>query len=933
MRVKDTLNLGKTKFKMRGNLPVKEVERQKAWEENDLYQQRQKLNEGKPSFVLHDGPPYANGDIHMGHAMNKISKDIIVRFKSMSGFRSPFVPGWDTHGLPIEQQLKKEGYDRKKMGINEFRQLCHEYALKQVERQKAEFKRLGISAEWDNPYLTLQPEFEAAQIRAFGAMAEKGLIYQGKKPVFWSWSSESALAEAEVEYHDVTSPSAFYAEKVIDGKGVLDNDNTYMAVWTTTPWTIPGSEGIVVSPDFNYSVVKPAGDDRQFVIATEMLNDVAAKFGWEDYETVKVVTGKDLEYIVAQHPLDNSRELLTMLGDYVTLDAGTGLVHTAPGFGEDDYYVGKQYGLDIFVPVDDKGYMTEEAGPDFAGVFYEDANQIALDKLKEAGLLLHYMPYEHSYPFDWRTKKPIIFRATPQWFASVDKIKEPILEALKDVKFHPEWGNRRLSNMIKDRGDWVISRQRVWGVPLPIFYAEDGTAIITPETIEHVADLFAKNGSDIWFEKEAKDLLPEGFTSEHSPNGEFTKENDIMDVWFDSGTSHQGVLAQRDYLTYPADLNLEGSDQYRGWFNSSLITSVAVSDHAPYKEIISQGFTLDGNGHKMSKSLGNTIAPEDVIKQMGAEIVRLWVTSVDTSADVRVSMESFKKVSDMYKKIRNTMRYLLANTSDFDAKTNSVEFNDLEAADQYMLVRLNQFIETAIDLYDHYNFLELNKRLMSFISNDLSAFYLDFAKDVVYIDSTDGHKRRSMQTVMYQIVVALTKLMTPILPHTTEEIWTFLNEPEEFVQLAEMPKVDHFADEAMLLSKWDQFLELRVNVLKALEEARDAKLIGKSSEAALTLYVSDETKGLLDSLHTDLATILMVSELTIAPIAEATDDSESFGNELAVLVARATGEVCERCRLVRKDIAADPDYPTLCASCAHIVRSEFPETAAEGFEE
>ena len=933
MRVKDTLNLGKTKFKMRGNLPVKEVERQKTWEENDLYQQRQKLNEGKPSFVLHDGPPYANGDIHMGHAMNKISKDIIVRFKSMAGFRAPFVPGWDTHGLPIEQQLKKEGYDRKKMGINEFRKLCHEYALKQVERQKAEFKRLGISAEWDNPYLTLQPEFEAAQIRAFGAMAEKGLIYRGKKPVYWSWSSESALAEAEVEYHDVTSPSAFYAEKVIDGKGVLDNDNTYMVVWTTTPWTIPGSEGIVVSPDFNYSVVKPAGDDRQFVVATELLNQVAGMFGWSDYETVKVLTGKDLEYIVAQHPLDNSRELLTMLGDYVTLDAGTGLVHTAPGFGEDDFQVGKQYGLDIFVPVDDKGFMTAEAGTDFAGVFYEDANQIALDKLKESGLLLHYMPYEHSYPFDWRTKKPIIFRATPQWFASVDKIREPILESLKDVKFHPEWGNRRLANMIKGRGDWVISRQRVWGVPLPIFYAEDGTAIITPETTEHVADLFAKHGSDIWFEKDAKDLLPDGFTSEHSPNGEFTKENDIMDVWFDSGTSHQGVLAQRDYLTYPADLNLEGSDQYRGWFNSSLITSVAVSDHAPYKEIISQGFTLDGNGHKMSKSLGNTIAPEDVIKQMGAEIVRLWVTSVDTSADVRVSMESFTKVSDMYKKIRNTMRYLLANTSDFDKKANAVAFADMEAADQYMLVRLNQFVETATELYNQYNFLELNKKLISFISNDLSAFYLDFAKDVVYIDATDGHKRRSMQTVMYQIVVALTKLLTPILPHTTEEIWTFLNEPEEFVQLAEMPKVNHFDDESMLLSKWNQFLELRVNVLKALEEARDTKLIGKSSEAALTLFVDDDTKALLDSLHTDLATILMVSELSVKSIGDATADSEQFGDSLAVLVTKASGEVCERCRLTRQDVGSDTDYPTLCASCAQIVKSEFPETATEGFEE
>ncbi|WP_172187223.1 isoleucine--tRNA ligase [Lentilactobacillus kribbianus] len=932
MRVKDTLNLGKTKFKMRGNLPVKEGEREQIWRENKLYEQRQKLNEGKPSFVLHDGPPYANGDIHMGHAMNKISKDIIVRFKSMSGFRSPFVPGWDTHGLPIEQQLTKAGYNRKEMSTNEFRKLCHDYALEQVDKQKKEFMRLGIAAEWDNPYLTLNHDFEAAQIRAFGAMADQGLIYRGQKPIYWSWSSESALAEAEVEYHDVTSPSAFYGEKVIDGKGILDNDNTYMVVWTTTPWTIPGSEGIAVNPQYNYSVVQVAGDERQFVIATELLNKDAERFGWTDFKTVKEVRGRELENVIAQHPFDESRKLVTMLANYVTLDAGTGLVHTAPGFGEDDYNIGRKYNLPIFAPVDERGYLTEEAGPDFAGVFYEDANQVALDKLKASGALLDYMPYEHSYPFDWRTKKPIIFRATPQWFASVDKIKEPILESLKDVKFHPEWGNHRLSNMIKDRGDWVISRQRVWGVPLPIFYAEDGTPIITPETIEHVAQLFAEHGSDIWFEKTAKELLPDGFTSEHSPNGEFTKENDIMDVWFDSGTSHQGVLAQRDYLTYPADLELEGSDQYRGWFNSSLITSVAVSGHAPYKEVISQGFTLDGKGHKMSKSLGNTIAPEDVIKQMGAEIVRLWVTSVDTSADVRVSMESFTKVSDMYKKIRNTMRYLLANTSDFEPKDNALTFDQLEAVDQYMLVRWNQFLEEALTLYNQYNFLELNKRLISFITNDLSAFYLDFAKDVVYIDAEDGHKRRSMQTVMYEMVVGLTKLMTPILPHTTEEIWSFLNEPEEFVQLTEMPTVAHFTDEAMILSKWQEFLDLRSDVLKAMETARDNKIIGKSSEAALTLYADEKTRDMLASLHADLPTVLMVSALSIEDIASASE-AESFGDELAIKVTHATGDTCERCRLIREDVGSDSDYPTFCASCAQIVRTNFPETATEGFEE
>ncbi|MSE08236.1 isoleucine--tRNA ligase, partial [Lactobacillus salivarius] len=578
MKVKDTLNLGKTKFPMRGNLPVREVERQNEWEENKVYEQRQKLNEGKPSFVLHDGPPYANGNIHMGHAMNKISKDFIVRSKSMMGFRAPYVPGWDTHGLPIEQQLKKAGVDRKALSVAEFREMCRQYALEQVDKQRKDFKRLGVAGEWDNPYLTLKPEYEAQQIRVFGKMAEKGLIYKGKKPVFWSWSSESALAEAEVEYHDVTSPSAFYGEQVVDGKGVLD-ENTYMVVWTTTPWTIPASEGITIDATFDYAVVQHDDDERKYVLAADLVNADAELFGWNDVKIVKTVKGAELENVLCQHPFYPERKLVTMLGDFVTTDAGTGLVHTAPGFGEDDFNIGVKYGLDVYVPVDDKGYMTEDTGEDFAGLFYEDANEVSLKKLEEAGVLLKQMDYEHSYPFDWRTKKPIIFRATPQWFASVDKIRDQILGAINEVQFFPDWGQKRLYNMIRDRGDWVISRQRVWGVPLPIFYGEDGEAIMTKETIEHVAKLVEEHGSNIWFQREAKDLLPEGFTSEHSPNGKFTKETDIMDVWFDSGSSHQGVCAERDYLTYPADLYLEGSDQYRGWFNSSLITSVAYSGH------------------------------------------------------------------------------------------------------------------------------------------------------------------------------------------------------------------------------------------------------------------------------------------------------------------------------------------------------------------
>ena len=931
MKVKDTLNLGKTKFPMRGNLPVREVERQNEWEENKVYEQRQKLNEEKPSFVLHDGPPYANGNIHMGHAMNKISKDFIVRSKSMMGFRAPYVPGWDTHGLPIEQQLKKAGVDRKALSVAEFREMCRQYALEQVDKQRKDFKRLGVAGEWDNPYLTLKPEYEAQQIRVFGKMAEKGLIYKGKKPVFWSWSSESALAEAEVEYHDVTSPSAFYGEQVVDGKGVLDK-NTYMVVWTTTPWTIPASEGITIDATFDYAVVQHDDDERKYVLAADLVNADTELFGWNDVKIVKTVKGAELENVLCQHPFYPERKLVTMLGDFVTTDAGTGLVHTAPGFGEDDFNIGVKYGLDVYVPVDDKGYMTEDTGEDFAGLFYEDANEVSLKKLEEAGVLLKQMDYEHSYPFDWRTKKPIIFRATPQWFASVDKIRDQILGAINEVQFFPDWGQKRLYNMIRDRGDWVISRQRVWGVPLPIFYGEDGEAIMTKETIEHVAKLVEEHGSNIWFQREAKDLLPEGFTSEHSPNGKFTKETDIMDVWFDSGSSHQGVCAERDYLTYPADLYLEGSDQYRGWFNSSLITSVAYSGHAPYKQILSQGFTLDGKGRKMSKSLGNTIVPSEVIDKMGAEIIRLWVLSVDTSADVRVSMGSFQQIAESYRKFRNTVRFLLANTTDFDPAKDAVAFDEMESIDKYMTVLVNKFTKEILDAYANYEFMEIYKKLINFITTDLSAFYMDVAKDVVYIEAPDSKKRRSMQTVLYDVVVRLTKLMTPILPHTTEEIWKYLKEDEKYAQLSEMPEVKHFNNEEKLVDLWNRFMNLRSGVFKALEEARNEKLIGKSFEAHVDLYVSNGVQADLDALNANVRQALIVSALDVHPLSEAPENALKFNDEYAVVVEHAEGEVCPRCRMIKTDIGSDADLSTLCASCAEIVRENYPEALAEGLE-
>ena len=927
MKLKETLNLGKTAFPMRAGLPNKEPKWQQEWEEANIYAKRQQLNEGKPSFNLHDGPPYANGNIHVGHAMNKISKDIIVRSKSMSGFRAPYVPGWDTHGLPIEQVLSKKGVKRKEIPLTEYLEMCREYALSQVDKQRNDFKRLGVSADWENPYITLKPAYEAAQIRVFGAMADKGYIYRGAKPVYWSWSSESTLAEAEVEYKDVEANSIFVAFPVTDGKGIIDPKDTYFVIWTTTPWTIPANEAICVNPKFDYSVVQVG--DKRYVVASGLLDKVAEEIGWDNYKVVQTVKGADMEYMKAKHPIYD-KESLVIEGFHVTLDDGTGLVHTAPGFGEDDFNVGQKYNLPIFSPVDAHGCYTDEV-PELKGMFYQDVDKLMIQKLKDAGALLKLKVFTHSYPHDWRTKKPVIFRATTQWFASISPFRDQILDQIDKAEFIPSWGKTRLYNMIKDRGDWVISRQRAWGVPLPIFYAEDGTPIVTPETIEHIAKIFEKEGSNAWYTHTAKELLPDGFTSEHSPNGEFTKEKDILDVWFDSGSSWSGVMEKRDGLHFPADLYLEGSDQYRGWFNSTLITSVAVTGKAPYKEVLSQGFVLDDKGHKMSKSLGNVISPNDVIKRMGAEIIRLWVAQADTTSDVAVSMGILQQSAESYRKIRNTFRYMLANTSDFDPKENRVSYDDLRSVDQYMEVKLNDLVKDCLAAYDKFDFTTVFKKVFNFISNDLSAFYLDFAKDVLYIEDQDSHARRSMQTVIYDAAVKLDKILTPILPHTMEEIWGFLKEPEDYVQLANMPKVEGYANHDELLENWGKFMNLRNDVLKALEDARNKKLIGKSFEAAVTIYPDKETKAMLDDLDADFRQILIVSKLTIAD-GEAPEDAEKLNNA-SIVVEHAEGEVCPRCRMIRTDIGEDPKLPKLCGRCAKIVEADYPEAVQEGLED
>ncbi|WP_227395593.1 isoleucine--tRNA ligase [Jeotgalibacillus aurantiacus] len=924
MEYKDTLLMPKTAFPMRGNLPNREPEIQEKWAEMDIYKKVQERTAGRPLFVLHDGPPYANGDLHMGHALNKVLKDFIVRYKSMSGFSAPYVPGWDTHGLPIEQALTNKGVKRKEMTVAEFREKCAEYALQQIDNQRSQFKRIGVRGDWENPYITLNPEYEAQQIRVFGDMAKKGYIYKGKKPVYWSPSSESALAEAEIEYQDKRSPSIYVAFDVKDGKGVLDAGVKFV-IWTTTPWTIPANLAIALHPDLDYVVVKENGE--QYVVAKELLEEVTEKVEWTSPEIVSTYKGAELEHITAQHPLYD-RESLVILGEHVTTDAGTGCVHTAPGHGEDDFIVGKKYGLDVLCPVDDKGVFTAEA-PGFEGLFYDTANKPISEKLEEAGALLKLEFFTHSYPHDWRTKKPVIFRATAQWFASIDNFREELLQAVKDTKWIPAWGETRLFNMVRDRGDWCISRQRAWGVPIPVFYAENGDAIITEETISHVSALFAEHGSNIWFEKEANELLPEGFTHEGSPNGRFTKETDIMDVWFDSGSSHQSVLEAREELQRPADLYLEGSDQYRGWFNSSLTTGVAVTGKAPYKGVLSHGFALDGNGRKMSKSLGNVVLPSKVMNQLGADILRLWVASVDYQADVRVSDPILKQVAEVYRKIRNTLRFLLANLDDFEPAKNAVTFNELREVDQFMMVRLNQVVKSVNASYENYEFASIYHTINNFCTTDLSSFYLDFAKDILYIEAADHKDRRAMQTVMYESLVSLVKLLSPILSHTADEVWAFIpGVEEESVQLTDMPVAETFENEKALLDKWNAFLDVRDDVLKALEEARNAKLIGKSLSAKVTLYADDKTHALLSSVSEDLKQLFIVSDFELKGAEGAPSEALQFeGHKVAV--EKAEGETCDRCWTVSTEVGQDSDHPSLCPRCAGVVKEHYAHLTAE----
>lgn len=906
MDYKDTLQMPKTSFEMRGNLAKKEPGIQQHWQDEHLYEKMLDKREGCESYVLHDGPPYANGDIHLGHAMNKVLKDVIVKSKFMEGYKVPYIPGWDTHGLPIETAVTKLGYDRKKIGIAEFRKICYDYALEQVERQRKGFLSLGSIGDYDHPYITLQPKFEARQIEIFGKMATDGLIYQGLKPVYWSPSSESALAEAEVEYKDVTSPTIFVKFQVKDGKGVLNNDD-YLVIWTTTPWTIPANLGISVHPRFEY--VRVATEKGNLIVLATLVESLMKQFGIENYTVGEMFKGKDLEYITAYHPLYPEIESLVMVGEHVTDDSGTGLVHTAPGFGMDDFMIGKQYNLPVYVNVDEQGRMMEECGERLVGKTVDDANQIVIDWLTEEDKLLAREDIVHSYPHDWRTKKPIIFRATTQWFASIDKIRDQLLEQIHSVKWTPSWGEGRMHNMISDRSDWCISRQRAWGVPIPIIYGEDGTPLMEEEIFNHVAELIAKDGSNVWFEKEAKDLLPEGYTSEHSPNGIFTKETDTMDVWFDSGSSHTGAMIERG-ISYPADLYFEGSDQYRGWFNSSLIVGTAVHGRSPYKAVLSHGFVMDENGKKMSKSQWNAMAPSEITTKYGADILRLWACSVDYQADCSMGNKILKQVSDTYRKVRNTFRFLLANLDEntFTAQ-DLLDVNTLSRSNRYILTLLDEAVDTCKKAYDEFRFADVVTTLTTLMTNELSSYYLDYTKDILYCDQKDSRDRREVQTVLYVAASMLTRLWAPILAHTTEEINNLMKFDEESIHLTRFEKSGLSVEDPTLKEDMAKALAMRKDVLKALEEAKQAGQLKKSNDAALRINISEEDQKQIKSVIDNLAQWLMVSRV------EFTQDELKAYEACQVAVEKAVGHVCPRCWNYTESEHEDG----LCDRCAAVL--------------
>ena len=903
MELKKTLIMNKGDFEMRANLAQKEPTYVKHWSEMDLYHKMLEKNDGREAFYLHDGPPYANGDMHAGHALNKILKDMIIRYKSLKGFYTPFTPGWDTHGLPIENAVVKNGVDRKTTPIVDFRKQCAKYAFKQVDRQRKQLLRLGVVGDYENPYITLTKEYEKGQIEIFADMALKGYIYKGLKPVNWSPSSESALAEAEIEYKDVTAKTIYVRFQVTEAKGPISVGD-YFVIWTTTPWTLPANLAICLNPLFTYGVFKT--DKGNLIFLKSKAEELKETLGLSECELIKEFKGSEVELSKCKHPYYD-KDSLIILGDYVSDDAGTGCVHIAPGHGLDDFKVCLKYGIKPYCPVDEHGYMTKDAGEELAGLFYEEANDKSIELLERNGALLKLIEITHSYPHDWRTGKPLIFRATPQWFCSLSAIKQNLLDEVEKVSYSPKWGKVRLHNMIEGREDWCISRQRAWGVPIPIIYAEDGTAILDKKVFDHIAELIGQYGSNVWYEREAKDLLPKGYTTEHSPNGLFTKEKDIMDVWFDSGSSFRSVDMAKGY-PYPADLYLEGNDQYRGWYNSSLILAVATTGIAPYKSIVTHGMIVDGNGEKFSKSKGNGVDPNKICDTYGADILRLWVSTIDFQAESKLSEELIKIVSESYRKIRNTFKFMLANLFDDAEHVFDPECEyELSELDKMILAKLNSLMETVDKEYASYDFIGVQSAIFNFMVNDLSAFYLDLAKDVLYCDAVDSLRRKGVQKVLYEMVRKLSIALSPILPFTMEEVNDHLHKGATpgSIALSDYPteKVDEVA-----LNEYKNLVAIRNKALKLLEVARSNGLFGQNPEASLTLSLEGEQLALANKLgEEELARILQVAKVTLGE------------NEGATMFV---GERCERCWCYFDHLEEDSEGHHICERCAEVIKHE-----------
>ena len=912
-----TLNLPKTSFKMKANLAQKEPLTLRDWKKAEIYEKS--LKEGAPFFVLHDGPPYANGDIHIGHALNKILKDIILKYKRLRGYNAPYIPGWDTHGLPIEWKIMEElGEKAKNMTPLQIRQECKKYALKWVEKQKEGFKRLGILGNWDNPYITLRPEYEAEQLKVFKEIYENGYIYKGLKPVYWSPTTETALAEAEIEYKDLTSHSIyvkFEGEKDLTDK--LGVDEASILIWTTTPWTLPANLGVFLHPEFDYGLYKT--EKGNLVVAKDLAEDVFKTLDLS-YELLKEFKGTELEYTHYQHPFLD-RKGLVMNADYVTIDAGTGAVHTAPGHGADDYNYSLKYNIGILSPVDDKGHMTKEAGK-YEGMFYAKASKAIVEDLTESGHMLYHTTFVHSYPHDWRSKKPVIFRATEQWFISIDEsdIRENALKALENVEFVPSWGKNRIGSMLETRPDWTISRQRVWGVPIPLFYNRATDEVIyEPEIMDRIIELVKKEGTDIWWKYEAKEIIGDELLEKYNlKDVDIRKERSIMDVWFDSGVSHRSVLVPRN-LPRPADLYLEGSDQHRGWFQSSLLTSIASTKDAPYKRILTHGFTMDGQGRKMSKSLGNTILPKDITEKYGADILRLWVSSVDYREDVRISENILQQMSDAYRRIRNTARFLMGNLNNFDYANDKVDYKDMFEIDKWAMHKLEELKEKTTEYYDKYEFYSLFQEITYFCSMEMSSFYLDIVKDRLYCEGTTSIERRSAQTVLTEVLKVLVRIISPVLSFTADEIWERIPEAlkeEESVHLSKWIEANPEYLNEELAKKWDKIARLRREVNKKLEAERQTGLIGHSLDARVLLNIAnDEYSFIKDYTENEVSDLFIVSQVKF--VNDNLAESEIEG--ISISVEKASGEKCERCWKYDEEVGHAHNHSDVCPRCASVL--------------